>query len=152
MQLMSDHFGGVVASDVKKEYGQCEVTIDTSAPIFDGLSEKEQVLMSHGDTVKVKPEGFEVIAKSGDAIAAIGDVQRKMYGFQFHPEVDLTENGMKMLENFIRKVAEYKEVYALEDRIQTSIKMIQDKVGDKKIICCFSVKESEKRLDRITEI
>ena len=138
MQLMSDHFGGVVASDVKKEYGQCEVTIDLAAPIFDGLSEKEQVLMSHGDTVKVKPEGFEVIAKSGDAIAAIGDVQRKMYGFQFHPEVDLTENGMKMLENFIRKVAEYKEVYALEDRIQTSIKMIQEKVGDKKIICLVS--------------
>ena len=138
MQLMSDHFGGVVASDVKKEYGQCEVTIDLAAPIFDGLSEKEQVLMSHGDTVKVKPEGFEVIAKSGDAIAAIGDAQRKMYGFQFHPEVDLTENGMKMLENFIRKVAEYKEVYALEDRIQTSIKMIQEKVGNKKIICLVS--------------
>ena len=138
MQLMSDHFGGVVASDVKKEYGQCEVTIDLAAPIFDGLSEKEQVLMSHGDTVKVKPEGFEVIAKSGDAIAAIGDVHRKMYGFQFHPEVDLTENGMKMLENFIRKVAKYKEVYALEDRIQTSIKMIQEKVGDKKIICLVS--------------
>ena len=138
MQLMSDHFGGVVASDVKKEYGQCEVTIDTAVPIFDGLEEKEQVLMSHGDTVKVKPEGFKVIAKSGDAIAGIGDAQRKMYGFQFHPEVDLTENGMKMLENFIRKVAEYKEVYALEDRIQTSIKMIQDKVGNNKIICLVS--------------
>ena len=138
MQLMSDHFGGIVASDVKKEYGQCEVTIDLAAPIFDGLSEKEQVLMSHGDTVKVKPDGFEVIAKSGDAIAAIGDVGRKMYGFQFHPEVDLTENGMKMLENFIRKVAEYKEVYALEDRIQTSIKMIQEKVGNNKIICLVS--------------
>ena len=135
---MSDHFGGVVASDVKKEYGQCEVTIDTAAPIFDGLSEREQVLMSHGDTVKVKPEGFEVIAKSGDAIAAIGNFDKKMYGFQFHPEVDLTENGMKMLENFIRKVAEYKEVYALEDRIQTSIKMIKEKVGDKKIICLVS--------------
>ena len=61
-----------------------------------------------------------------------------MYGFQFHPEVDLTENGMKMLENFIRKVANYKEVYALEDRIQTSIKMIQEKVGNNKIICLVS--------------
>ena len=138
MQLMSDHFGGVVASDVKKEYGQCEVWIDTNAPIFDGLEETQQVLMSHGDTVKVKPEGFEVIAKSGDAIAGIGDVKRKMYGFQFHPEVDLTEQGMKMLENFIRKVAEYKEVYELDDRIQTSIKMIQEKVGDNKIIVLVS--------------
>ena len=138
MQLMSDHFGGVVASDVKKEYGQCEVEIDTTSPIFDGLNKTQQVLMSHGDTVKVKPEGFEVIAKSGDAIAAIGDNQRKMYGFQFHPEVDLTEEGMKMLENFIRKVAIYKEVYALEDRIESSIKMIQEKVRDNKIIVLVS--------------
>ena len=61
-----------------------------------------------------------------------------MYGFQFHPEVDLTENGMKMLENFIRKVAEYKEVYALEDRIETSIKMIREKVKDNKVICLVS--------------
>ena len=138
MQLMSDHFGGIVASDVKKEYGQCEVIIDTNVPIFDGLSEKQQVLMSHGDTVKVAPQGFEVIAKSGEAIAAIGDMERKMYGFQFHPEVDLTEEGMKMLENFIRKVAGYKEVYALEDRIQTSIKMIQEKVGNNKVIVLVS--------------
>ena len=61
-----------------------------------------------------------------------------MYGFQFHPEVDLTEEGMKMLENFIRKVANYKEVYALDDRIETSIKMIREKVKDNKIIVLVS--------------
>ena len=138
MQLMSDYFGGIVASDIKKEYGQCEIWVDTSAMIFDGLEEYQKVLMSHGDTVKKKPDGFEIIAKSGDAIAAIGNKEKKMYGFQFHPEVDLTENGMKMLENFIRKVAVYKETYALEDRIQTSIKMIQEKVGNNKIIVLVS--------------
>ena len=94
--------------------------------------------MSHGDTVKVCPNGFEVIAKSGEAIAGIGNVERRMYGVQFHPEVDLTEEGMKMLENFIRKVAGYKEFYALEDRIQTSIKMIQEKVKDNKIVVLVS--------------
>ena len=138
MQLMSDYFGGIVASDIKKEYGQCEVWVDTKSPIFDGLEEYEQVLMSHGDTVKKKPEGFDIIAKSGDAIAGIGNFDKKMYGFQFHPEVDLTTNGMKMLENFIRKVAGYKEVYALEDRIESSIKMIQEKVGNNKIIVLVS--------------
>ncbi len=138
MHLMSDHFGGVVDSNIVKEYGQNEVVINNKVPIFEGLEEKQQVLMSHGDTVKIVPEGFEVIAKSGEAIAAIGNVQRKMYAFQFHPEVDLTEEGMKMLENFIRKVANYKEVYALEDRIQTSIKMIQEKVKDNKIIVLVS--------------
>ena len=138
MQLMSDYFGGIVDSNVKKEYGQCKVTINNNSLIFKGLDEKQQVLMSHGDTVKVKPNGFEIIAKSGEEIAAIGDENRKMYGFQFHPEVDLTEGGMKMLENFIRLVANYKEVYALDDRIESSIKMIQEKVKNNKVICLVS--------------
>ena len=138
MQLMSDYFGGIVDSNTKKEYGQCDVAIDNNVPIFEGLEENQQVLMSHGDTVKVKPEGFEIIAKSGDEIAGIGCVAKKMYGFQFHPEVDLTVEGMKMLENFLRKVVGYKEVYALDDRIETSIKMIKEKVKDNKVICLVS--------------
>lgn len=138
MQLMSDYFGGTVASNIVKEYGQNEVKIDVTAKIFDGLEENQKVLMSHGDTVKDAPNGFKIIAKSGEAIAGIGNEEKKLYGFQFHPEVDLTENGMQMFENFIRKVAEYKEVYALDDRIETSIKMIQEKVGDNKIIVLVS--------------
>lgn len=138
MQLMSDYFKGVVDSNVIKEYGQCEVEIDITSPIFEGLSTVEKVLMSHGDTVKVLPEGFKIIGKSGDAIAAVGNDSKKMYGVQFHPEVDLTENGMKMLENFIRKVAKYQEVYALDDRIETSVKMIQEKVGNNKVIVLVS--------------
>ena len=138
MQLMSDHFGGTVDSNLKKEYGQNEIIIDNSVPLFEGLEEKQFVLMSHGDTVKVCPNGFKVIAKSGTEIAGVADVERKMYGVQFHPEVDLTENGMKMLENFIRKVAKYQDVYAIEDRIQTSINMIKEKVGDNKIIVLVS--------------
>ena len=138
MQLMSDYFGGIVDSNVKKEYGQNEITINTNIPLFEGLSPTQQVLMSHGDTVKVCPKGFEIIAKSGDAIAGVGNVERKLYGVQFHPEVDLTVEGMKIFENFIRKIAEYKEYYALEDRIQTSIKMIQEKVKDNKIVVLVS--------------
>ena len=138
MQLMSDHFGGLIDSNTKKEYGVTDVVVDTSSLIFNGLEANQKVLMSHGDSVKENPNGFKVIAKSGNIIAAIGNEEKRMYGLQFHPEVDLTENGMKILENFIRKVAQYKEVYALEDRIQTSIKMIKEKVGDKKIIVLVS--------------
>ena len=94
--------------------------------------------MSHGDTVKTIPNGFTVIGKSGEAIAAIGNVEKRLYGLQFHPEVDLTEEGMKIFENFIRKVANYQEIYALDDRIETSIKMIQEKVGNNKIIVLVS--------------
>ena len=138
MQLMSDHFGGLIDSNTKKEYGVTDVVVDTTSLIFNDLEANQKVLMSHGDSVKENPNGFKVIAKSGNIIAAIGNEEKRMYGLQFHPEVDLTENGMKILENFIRKVAQYKEVYALEDRIKTSIKMIKEKVGDKKIIVLVS--------------
>ena len=138
MQLMSDYFKGVVASNVVKEYGQNEIDIDNTSLLFDTLSPVQKVLMSHGDTVKVLPEGFRIIGKSGEAIAAVENEAKKLYGVQFHPEVDLTENGMTMLENFIRKIALYKETYALDDRVETSIKMIQEKVGNKNVICLVS--------------
>lgn len=138
MQLMSDHFGGVVDSNVIKEYGQNEICVDTKSLIFDGIDEKQKVLMSHGDTVKIEPKGFKIIGKSGDTISAIGNEEKRMYGLQFHPEVDLTEDGMKILENFIRKVAEYKDFYALDDRIETSIKMIKEKVGENKVVVLVS--------------
>ena len=138
MQLMSDFFKGVVGSNLVKEYGQNEVDIDNSSLLFDGLEPKQKVLMSHGDTVKVVPEGFKIICKSGDAIAAVENKEKRLYGVQFHPEVDLTENGMKMLENFLRKICLYKDVYALDDRVETSVKMIKDRVGDKNVICLVS--------------
>lgn len=138
MQLMSDHFGGVVDSNIVKEYGQNEIWVDNTVPIFDGMAENQKVLMSHGDTVKNVPNGFKVIGKSGEAIAAIGNEEKRMYGLQFHPEVDLTEEGMKILENFIRKVAKYQDFYALDDRIETSIKMIREKVGDNKVVVLVS--------------
>lgn len=138
MQLMSDHFGGIVDNNIVKEYGQNEIWVDNTVPIFDGMEESQKVLMSHGDTVKNVPNGFKVIGKSGEAIAAIGNEEKRMYGLQFHPEVDLTEEGMKILENFIRKVAKYQDFYALDDRIETSIKMIKEKVGDNKVVVLVS--------------
>ena len=138
MQLMSDYFGGTVDSNVVKEYGQNDVEIDVSSPIFEGLEKNQKVLMSHGDTVKVVPKDFKIIAKSNGAIAGISNDAKKLYGFQFHPEVDLTENGMKMFDNFLRKIVMYKEVYALDDRIETSVKMIKERVKDKNVICLVS--------------
>ena len=138
MQLMSDYYKGVIDNNVVKEYGQNEIWIDNTVPIFEDMSEKQKVLMSHGDTVKIAPEGFKIIGKSGDAIAAIGNVDKKMYGLQFHPEVDLTVEGTKILENFIRIVAKYQDFYALDDRIETSIKMIKEKVKDNKVVVLVS--------------
>ncbi len=139
MQLINVHFGGEVAPKVKTEYGQMEITVDPEkCPLFDGLSKAEVVLMSHGDAVSKVANQFEVVAMTGSVVAGIYDAKRKIVGVQFHPEVDLTENGKRMLENFLRKICNLKETYELEDRIQTSVDMIRKKVGDHNVMVLVS--------------
>lgn len=130
MQMIVDHFGGKVAPNFKTEYGQISIKVDPTCPIFAGLDPIQKVLMSHGDAVSIMPEGFQLVAETGDVCAGVYNKDKKIIGVQFHPEVDPTENGVKMLENFVRGVCNFVEVYALEDRIQTSINMIRRRVGE----------------------
>lgn len=134
MQLICEHFGGVVKPSFRTEYGQTEITVDTSCPLFDGLEEKQLVLMSHGDAVAKLPDGFKLCAKTGEAAAVVWSEEKNIVALQFHPEVDLTENGIKMLENFLRKICAFRDTYALEDRIETSVKMIRERVGNNKVV------------------
>ena len=130
MQMIVDHFGGQVEANFKTEYGQIEIRVSPECPLFKGLDPIQKVLMSHGDAVSKMPEGFELVAETGSVCAGIYNPKMKILGVQFHPEVDPTEHGVDMLENFVRGICGFKEVYALEDRIQTSIKMIRDRVGE----------------------
>lgn len=139
MQLISDYFGGVVRPGLKTEYGETWIDIEKNCPLFNGLEDSRQlVLMSHGDSVETLPKGFKVAAKSGNIVAAIYHEELRIYGVQFHPEVDLTVHGKAMLFNFLRVICGFKDTYSLEDRIQTSIKHIQDRVGNEKILVLVS--------------
>jgi len=138
MQLICQHFGGKVSPHGGKEYGETEVIVDVNDLLFSGQPKKQITLMSHGDTVVKIPEGFSITARSGEIIAAVSCPEKKIYGLQFHPEVDLTQNGIQILENFLRKIAGFKEYYSLEDRIETSIKYIQEKVKDNEVLVLVS--------------
>lgn len=138
MQLINQHFGGVVAPGLKTEFGEEKISIDNKCPLFDGLSEQEVVLMSHGDSVEKLADGFQVAGKSGDVVAAIANNDLKIYGVQFHPEVDLTEHGKEMMSNFLKKICNFSCSYTLDDRIQTSIKYIKEKVGNEKVLVLVS--------------
>ena len=77
-----------------REDGQFEIQVETDCPLFKGLETKQKVLLTHGDSVDQVANGLRCVAKSSRRIvAAIADVERRFYGVQFHPEVDLTENG-----------------------------------------------------------
>ena len=138
MQLINKHFGGVVLPGLKTEYGETVIDVDPGCPLFDGLQAKERVLMSHGDSVSKLAPGFKVAANSGDVVAAIYNKDLKIYGVQFHPEVDLTVHGKEMMANFLKKICGLTGNYMLEDRIQTAIDKIREKVGDEKILVLVS--------------
>jgi GMP synthase (glutamine-hydrolysing) len=138
MQLINKHFGGIVAPGLKTEYGETEIEVEPDCPLFDGLERKQRVLMSHGDSVKEPAPGFMIGARSEQIYAAIYNPELKIYGVQFHPEVDLTVNGKQMLTNFLFKVCGLHGNYLLEDRIETAIQKIKEKVKDEKILVLVS--------------
>lgn len=101
-QLLAQQMGGMVARGTIREYGTAELKIVQAAGPLRRLGECEEVWMSHGDQVVELPEGFQILGSTEDCpVAAMGDLQRNLYGLQFHPEVTHTPNGMKILESFV---------------------------------------------------
>lgn len=138
MQLLTQHFGGEVAASGEAEYGVEEIAITAESPLFHGLDDRQRVLMSHGDSVQELPDGFSVIARSERAIAAIAAPERGIYGVQFHPEVDLSENGVAMLRNFLVRIALLQQNYQLSDRIENAVADIRAQVKDNKVFVLVS--------------
>lgn len=101
-QLIAKTLGGKIVRGKIKEYGRAMMRIKKINPLLNGLASDEQVWMSHGDTVEVLPDGFEVFGSTDDCICtAVGSLERNIYGLQFHPEVTDTPAGAKIFGNFL---------------------------------------------------
>ncbi len=138
MQLINQHFGGVIRSVGGREYGETVIEVDPGCPLFSGLGRRQRVLMSHGDSVERLADSFRVAGRSEDVVAAICHSERPIYGVQFHPEVDLTENGRAMLSSFVYRICSLRGSYVLEDRIRASIEMIRSRVGRDPVVVLVS--------------
>ena len=138
-QLTAYTLGGKVESPDIREYGKTEVKIDNKSPLFDGIKESDQSWMSHTDYVSEIPEGFKIIATTDQCpVAAMANEEKKIYGVQFHPEVEHTLFGQKMLGNFLFKVAGLKADWSMASFAEEKIKAIKELVGDKKVLCALS--------------
>ena len=117
-QLLVQLSNGKVEPATCKEYGITQVTIDKPASILEGLNDKEQVWMSHGDTVMTLPPGFESLAHTGNCpVAAYRHKSKPIYGLQWHPEVIHTKHGTRILHNFIFQVCKAQANWQMEDLI-----------------------------------
>lgn len=138
MQCLNYALGGTVERKATREDGAFQITVDTSSPLFSGLKEKQDVLLTHGDTVNTLAKGFKVTALSGKLIAAIEDPKRKLYGVQFHPEVDLTVHGKEIFSNFLFHIAGFARTYTMENREEKALAYIKSTVGAQKALCLVS--------------
>ena len=139
MQLMTHTLGGKVQRADKREYGVTEVDINNKSKIFEGFGDTNNFLMSHTDFVAELPNGFENIGKTSHCPnAAMQNEEKRFYGIQFHPEVNHSENGTKVLRNFIYNVCECEGKWKMSSFAERTIKEIKEKVGDKKALCALS--------------
>ncbi len=138
-QLIAQIAKGKVEPAACKEYGIAHVAIDKPVGVLEGLSGKEKVWMSHSDTVIAVPAEFEVLAHTESCpVAAFRHKEKPIYGLQWHPEVIHTENGMRMLHNFIFEVCKCEANWQMEDIIEKMVQEIKTEVGEGKAIIGLS--------------
>lgn len=141
MQLAAKIMGAEVHPAQNREYGRSELEISEDCPLWKGLDPDEglTVWMSHGDTVSSLPPGFSALASTGDIqIAAMGNPEKKIYTLQFHPEVAHTDQGQKILDNFLFEVAALEPTWSMASYVDTVVKELREKIGNDHVVCALS--------------
>ncbi|NJD56547.1 MAG: glutamine-hydrolyzing GMP synthase [Nitrospirae bacterium] len=139
MQLMAHHLGGKVARSTKREYGNAELIVDNDKDFLWGISERSKVWMSHGDRIEKLPKGFSVVGHTANSpVAAMADAQKHFYALQFHPEVVHTDEGTRILHNFVYTICGCRPTWEMSSFIAWSTAAIRDMVGEKKVVCALS--------------
>ena len=139
MQTLAEQMGGHVISVDQKEFGHSELEVVSDSVIFKNLDKKINVWMSHGDQVQDLPDEFNLVASTKTApIAAMEHKSLPIYAIQFHPEVTHTDNGQKILENFIFNICNANTDWKMDDLISQRIEEIKGKVQDNKVLLGLS--------------
>ncbi|MDU4890496.1 MAG: glutamine-hydrolyzing GMP synthase [Clostridium sp.] len=138
-QLMSHMLGGKVATAPVSEYGKTEVNVDVTSKLFDGVSPSTICWMSHTDYIEKAPEGFKIIGHTPVCpVAAMECEEKNLYAVQYHPEVMHTQEGNKMLSNFVYNICNCAGDWKMDSFVEKTIEEIRAKVGNGKALCALS--------------
>ena len=139
MQLMTHFLGGTVSRADKREYGTTEVEIDNTSSLFQGFGTTNGFLMSHTDFVANVPEGFRNIGHTSSCPnAAMENPEKKLYGIQFHPEVNNSVNGTLVIKNFLYNICNCSGDWQISSFVEETVSALKEKIGDKKVLCALS--------------
>ena len=138
-QLMTHVLGGEVKKAEVREYGKTKVFVNNSSKIFSNVSDSTICWMSHFDYISQIAPGFEITAHTADCpVAACENSKENLYAIQFHPEVLHTQEGTKMLSNFVHDICGCIGDWRMDSFVETSIASIREKVGSGKVLCALS--------------
>jgi GMP synthase (glutamine-hydrolysing) len=139
MQAMAHVLGGRVEAVGQREYGKAALTVSQPDGLFEGARPTFVSWMSHGDAVVTVPPGFIVSARTQETgVAAMVDVRRRLYGVQFHPEVAHTEEGERLLGNFLFGLCGCRGEWTMRAFIEEAVARIRQQVGDGHVVLGFS--------------
>jgi GMP synthase (glutamine-hydrolysing) len=137
MQALTHALGGRVASSAEREYGYAEVETTITNPLLP--AGRQRAWMSHGDRIEQPPPGFTILAQSGNSpIAAMGDLSRRYFGVQFHPEVRHTPAGAEILRRFVVEICAANPDWTPESIISESVRRIRQQVGQERVLSAIS--------------
>lgn len=137
-QLIATEFGGRVSRADHREYGKALVDFDNNSLLLKDIQDST-CWMSHTDFIEVKPEGFEVTASTPSCpVAAMENSERGIYAVQFHPEVEHTPDGRKLIQNFVFNICKAEKNWDMGDFITNMVDEIKTKAGGKKVLCALS--------------
>ncbi len=137
MQLLARELGGQVVAAQRREYGPAHFRVHRGSALWRGLAPEEACWMSHGDQVHKLPAGFESLASTDTALAAMGDEARRIYALQFHPEVTHTPCGKQVLKNFLELCGCHSE-WTAGNFVEAALGEIAAQVGDHRVVCALS--------------
>ncbi len=138
-QLISHMLGGKVATAPVSEYGKTTVTVDDKKALLKDVSDETICWMSHTDYIEETPMGFETTAHTPVCpVAAMENREANIFAVQFHPEVMHSEEGSKMLGNFVKDICKCQGTWKMDSFVDAQIKEIKEKVGSGKVLCALS--------------
>ncbi len=138
-QILAQTLGGRVDRTGKREYGATKLEISSAGTLLGGQPNLQVCWMSHGDQVMQAPAGFEVLASTETTpVAAFESKQKKIYGVQWHPEVKHSEQGQRVLENFLYAGAGIQPTWTSGNVIAEQVEKIRQQVGNSRVICGLS--------------
>lgn len=138
-QLMQFVLGGNVEKAPVREYGKIEVFVNTESKLFSGVSPTTICWMSHNDYISKIAPGFEIIAHTADCpVAAAQNTEKNLYAIQFHPEVLHTQEGTKMLSNFVLGICGCAGDWRMDSFVENSVQALREKIGNGKVLCALS--------------